>query len=383
MGDAPAHNTRHWSANKQNFKAQHKLSTNNDDLQQDKCQAFNLLLSRKSNRLDAKKVKRIKERARRLSASDTSLNISPKLNNKRAKSKRNKSEQSEKTSNTDQSIKKYTNFTRKDSDSNMSTVSEVLTQAHSVLDMEQNNCTQAGATPGIIPGEATSASVKSAIETSTQGNEITFNHGNTSEPLTPPIQPSTDPDYSNMSNAHMIKLFMDTVTNHKEELKSEIRKHLYQYLRDNETDIALLQETHFTKDLIKNVETETGCATYNSFGNSKAGGVSIVIGRKFERHVKIQTLYQDTQGRLIICKLTTESCVYVICNIYGHNEDKVDLFAALNENLKECNCENIIIGGDFNFVLDDTLDAKNRNASHPRVLKYFQQLCDDHDHMEN
>ena len=50
---------------------------------------------------------------------------------------------------------------------------------------------------------------------------------------------------------------------------------------------------------------------------------------------------------------------FVIVSLYGPNRDNPEFYAELEERISEVGFENLIIGGDWNLVLDFTLDYYN------------------------
>ena len=49
----------------------------------------------------------------------------------------------------------------------------------------------------------------------------------------------------------------------------------------------------------------------------------------------------------------------MIVSLYGPNRDNPEFYAELEERISEVGFENLIIGGDWNLVLDFTLDYYN------------------------
>ena len=58
-----------------------------------------------------------------------------------------------------------------------------------------------------------------------------------------------------------------------------------------------------------------------------------------------------------------------LCNLYAPNDDKPDFFRDISTYLREFQCDKIIIGGDFNLVLDIT---KDKRRSRTCVLRYIE-----------
>ena len=58
------------------------------------------------------------------------------------------------------------------------------------------------------------------------------------------------------------------------------------------------------------------------------------------------------EGRFLICDLNSSGKQMTLANIYATNDDDPNFFTAFFEHLTDFNGEDIIIGGDFNLVLD-------------------------------
>ena len=66
---------------------------------------------------------------------------------------------------------------------------------------------------------------------------------------------------------------------------------------------------------------------------------------------QISETYSDPEGRFIICDLTVN-------DIYPPNNDDSNFFTSVFSHLADFKSDEIIIGGDFNFVLDVEKDKK-------------------------
>ena len=58
-----------------------------------------------------------------------------------------------------------------------------------------------------------------------------------------------------------------------------------------------------------------------------------------------------------------------IINIYWSNNDNAHFFPTLNEYLQKKTEKKIIIGGDFNTVLNETLDKRNGQANSHKLCR--------------
>ena len=119
-------------------------------------------------------------------------------------------------------------------------------------------------------------------------------------------------------------------------------------------DICLLQETHCNKDSEKIWSSEWGnrCIFANGCSNSK--GVAFLLNRKTSQAV--QEIVRDTEGRLVIIKLTFNGLPYCIANIYAPNNNDVQFFGEFFEAVNKIECVHTVLGGDFNVVMNSKID---------------------------
>ena len=82
-----------------------------------------------------------------------------------------------------------------------------------------------------------------------------------------------------------------------------------------------------------------------------------------------------SNGRYIVLRIRKENLVYVICNIYGHNEDKVEYFEENWSIVNGLDKLYRIIAGDFNMIIDRNLDCINRQKSNHMSHIYFVYWC--------
>ena len=75
------------------------------------------------------------------------------------------------------------------------------------------------------------------------------------------------------------------------------RRQMFNYLRDKQADVILLQETHSTTKMEKVWRNEWGGNIYYSHGNSNARGVCILFKPRAKYKIKGKTI--DEAGRFI------------------------------------------------------------------------------------
>ena len=96
-------------------------------------------------------------------------------------------------------------------------------------------------------------------------------------------------------------------------------------------------------------------------GNSKSKGTAILIRQSFACEVK--TTYADSTGRFLLTEIEMNDKNLVICNVYAPNKDDPNFFDTFFSKVNNFSNANLILGGDWNLVLNDLLD-KDGGPSH-------------------
>ena len=118
----------------------------------------------------------------------------------------------------------------------------------------------------------------------------------------------------------------------------------------------MLQEVHCTERSFEIWAAEWG---YTAFFSGMAGnkaGVAILFNNNFAFKVLRQTC--DKEGRYIIIDLEVGELILTICNIYAPNKDDPIFFQNIRDQMTMFRSEEIILGGDFNLVMDVKKDKK-------------------------
>ena len=90
--------------------------------------------------------------------------------------------------------------------------------------------------------------------------------------------------------------------------------------------------------------------------------------------------FSDPAGRFIICDLKTNGRCLTLANVYAPNEDNAIFLNSFFGRLLDFNCEDMIIGGDFNLVLDIGKDKKGGLArTHQNSLDVINAFCENED----
>ena len=94
----------------------------------------------------------------------------------------------------------------------------------------------------------------------------------------------------------------------------------------------------------------------------------IFIDNNFE--FKVEGVKTDKNGTYILLDITIQGKRITQVNIYGPNEDNPNFYTNIIQNISEFENDQVIICGDWNFVLDPDLDYNNYlHVNNPRARK--------------
>lgn len=137
------------------------------------------------------------------------------------------------------------------------------------------------------------------------------------------------------------------------------RKAIFLFCKSCETDLIFLQETHSCELDVKFWKNQWGNLIYYSHGSNHSAGLSILL-HKFKG--QILEVITSSEGRWIIMTLKQDNSTFIICNLYGCNSlsaNKIlfsQITCKLTELMNKYPGSFLILGGDFNECLDNTLD---------------------------
>lgn len=147
------------------------------------------------------------------------------------------------------------------------------------------------------------------------------------------------------------------------------------YLKNIQADICLIQETHLSQFTQNNLKTTHFNHCFSSYYNSKQRGVCILINKniQFNHH----TTVSDPEGRFIIINISINNNPITIGNIYGPNSDDPSFFSNVFSSLSNLSSCPIIIGGDYNTVINPTLDRSKHTSKFWQSSKTIKQFMSD------
>ena len=152
------------------------------------------------------------------------------------------------------------------------------------------------------------------------------------------------------------------------------QKRVFEWSKQQRANILFLQETHLTTDIIQNFNNQFNGTVLHSCGTSNSRGVAVLIHTSVSHN--ILSVHCDTGGRFILVNIEIDNNCYSLTNIYAPNNpnERNSFFKSISENISELATGAIILGGDFNEILDTKLDRRNRPNTVPKRTKASNAL---------
>ncbi len=126
------------------------------------------------------------------------------------------------------------------------------------------------------------------------------------------------------------------------------------------TYIALIQETHLKQCDVARCQNKHHRLIASSCALNKTKGVCIPFNRKFPFNVNYT--WNDQMERLAFVCVSVPNHKLAFISVYCPNEPDRDFFTYIgNTLLEQIDCS-LVVGGDFNAVLNPALDKSNSEA---------------------
>ena len=154
-----------------------------------------------------------------------------------------------------------------------------------------------------------------------------------------------------------LTLFSVNVRGIRDKIK---RKAIFEWLKEKEGKVILLQETYSTPDIEDVWKQDWPGQMFFSHGSNHSKGVLILISPGVD--FKIDGTVQDIEGRYVFLKGDLQGITLVLGGVYFPTRDKVNEQVEFLEKLDDCISElysfsdSLVLGGDFNVVLNESLD---------------------------
>ena len=137
------------------------------------------------------------------------------------------------------------------------------------------------------------------------------------------------------------------------------RKCLFQILKQGQYDIIALQETHLLESDVDIIKREWGENFHLCEGTSRSKGLLTLFSKNIPMSHVTKNLVKD---RVLITFLKFNPKPVIFINVYAPNGDKEkciffnDLQKLVETAVTECECNNIVLVGDCNAVLNNQYD---------------------------
>ena len=129
------------------------------------------------------------------------------------------------------------------------------------------------------------------------------------------------------------------------------------------------------------VKNEWGYSIYMSGLTSTKRGVMTLINNNFDQAVT--KVVRDPNGNFLILEMSIQKQKIILVNIYGPNEDKPQFYKNLKQKIHEFECDNVVICGDWNLVIDPSIDTENyKNINNPNARSEVLHFIKDMDYMD-
>ena len=181
-------------------------------------------------------------------------------------------------------------------------------------------------------------------DTNTINNNV--NNHNTKTTL-----PQTNKHYYTEYN-YELKIMTLNVRGLAEPIK---RKGLNIYLKDEEIDIAAIQETFMDEKNEKTLEFSYGQGKiYQSLGSNHSSGIAFLFAKNLD--ITVHNTYKDTEGKLLILKATIANKPFLLVNIYSPNNitEQKKFYDTVYSKIDDLYTDDtIIICGDYNCIMSN------------------------------
>ena len=170
------------------------------------------------------------------------------------------------------------------------------------------------------------------------------------------------------TNIHLLTLNVQGVRDKNKQAR------LFQWGKQQKANILFLQETHITNDIQQNFDRQFNGTVAHSPGTSNSRGVAILIHSSINH--KVLNTYNDVFGRILILNVEIDAQIYSLINVYAPNNpnDRNSFFKQTSDKIAEYAQGTILLGGDFNEILDPKLDQRNRTNIIPKRTKASNSL---------
>ncbi|XP_023694865.1 uncharacterized protein [Paramormyrops kingsleyae] len=139
----------------------------------------------------------------------------------------------------------------------------------------------------------------------------------------------------------------------------------------DEVDVVFFQETHIGEGNEKLIQRFTDWHLHYTTYDTARRGVATLVNRKVHFSLKGEIKHNDGGYLVLICEI--EGQPYTLVSVYNHQTD-TDILRELSSVLQEHASGMLVIGGDFNTVLNPYIDktSPTPNQDHLKLLPHLK-----------
>jgi exodeoxyribonuclease-3 len=128
------------------------------------------------------------------------------------------------------------------------------------------------------------------------------------------------------------------------------RQRLIEWSKQQQSNILLIQETHFSQNIENKLILDFKGSLYQSNGTSNSRRVAIWIKKNVE--FKLIDEYKDNERRLLLINVEISNAIYTIINIYAPNNmnKRNTFFKQVDRLINEYSIGQIILAADYNDI---------------------------------
>ena len=157
------------------------------------------------------------------------------------------------------------------------------------------------------------------------------------------------------------------------------RKSIFNWVRKQNVDLALLQETYSTENCENEWRFDWGGKIKFVHGTNHSRGNLILISNSFRGEIIEEE--KDISGRILLLKIKHEEEFIYVLNIYSPNSEsqQIQFYKQLKRFMEKqgiSSSDNIIIGGDWNTVLDKQDKKGGQDRLKERVISEIYTLIE-------
>ena len=160
------------------------------------------------------------------------------------------------------------------------------------------------------------------------------------------------------------------------------RKNIFHWLNSKQCNICFLQEAYCCQKDIAMWEKEYNGTFYYSTGTNHSKGVLIGISNRLDDISEVKKIYSDEDGRILGVSIIVDEVKYNLWNVYAPNDesDRKAFFEQVNNIIETYSIQgHTLLGGDFNTVLNPSLDKIGGNVPNPMCADVLTTMLNEYD----